>query len=88
MPNTTGSDDRSHDKKDEHTAKREDQLTTAPKSTEADAAPRIEVSETDSGLTRIDIRDDAAARPGKPETQPHERDTQRDDPKPSDGGAA
>ena len=32
MPSTTGSDDRSHDKKDEHTSKREDQLTTAPKS--------------------------------------------------------
>jgi hypothetical protein len=81
MPSTTGSDDRSHDKEDEHTAKREDQLTTAPKSTEDDATPRIEVSETDSGLTRIDIREDAGARPGKP-------DTERKDPNQSDGGAA
>ncbi|WP_157412038.1 MULTISPECIES: multidrug transporter [unclassified Agreia] len=43
--------------------KRHDQLTTAPKSTEADAEPRIEVSKHD-GATRIDIRDDAAFRPG------------------------
>jgi hypothetical protein len=45
--------------------KRHDQLTSAPKSTEADAAPRIEVSEHD-GTTRVDIRDDAAFRPGAP----------------------
>jgi hypothetical protein len=43
--------------------KRHDQLTTAPKSTEADAAPRIEVSEHD-GHKRIDIADTAAVRPG------------------------
>ena len=43
--------------------KRHDQLTTAPKSTDADAEPRIEVSKHD-GATRIDIRDDAAFRPG------------------------
>lgn len=43
--------------------KRHDQLTTAPKSTESDAEPRIEVS-THDGATRIDIRDDAAFRPG------------------------
>ena len=43
--------------------KRHDQLTRAPKSTEADAAPRIEVSEVD-GVTRIDIADTAAVRPG------------------------
>ncbi|KNY04088.1 hypothetical protein [Microbacterium sp. GCS4] len=43
--------------------KRHDQLTTAPKSTEADAAPRIEVTEHD-GNTRIDILPDAAVRPG------------------------
>lgn len=42
---------------------RHDQLTSAPKSTEADAAPRIDVSEHD-GTTRIDVRDDAAVRPG------------------------
>ena len=51
----------------EHDAKREDQLTTAPKSTEEDARPRIEVTETDAGRTRIDIRDDANARPGRPD---------------------
>jgi hypothetical protein len=43
--------------------KRHDQLTSAPKSTEADAAPRIETSEHD-GVTRIDIADTAAVRPG------------------------
>lgn len=42
---------------------RHDQLTTAPDATEDDAAPRIEVSEHD-GTTRVDIRDDAEARPG------------------------
>ena len=42
---------------------RHDQLTTAPDATEADAAPRIEVSEHD-GNTRIDIAPDAAVRPG------------------------
>lgn len=43
--------------------KRHDQLTAAPDATEADAAPRIEVSEHD-GNTRIDIAPDAAVRPG------------------------
>jgi hypothetical protein len=43
--------------------KRHDQLTTAPKSTEHDAEPRIDVSKHD-GATRIDIRDDAEFRPG------------------------
>ena len=43
--------------------KRHDQLTAAPDSTEADAAPRIEVSEHD-GNTRIDIAPDASVRPG------------------------
>jgi hypothetical protein len=43
--------------------KRHDQLTAAPDATEADAAPRIEVSERD-GVTRIDIAPDAAVRPG------------------------
>lgn len=42
--------------------KRRDQLTSAPKSTERDAEPRIDVS-THDGVTRIDIRDDAAFRP-------------------------
>lgn len=43
--------------------KRHDQLTSAPDSTEADAAPRIDVTEHD-GVKRIDVRDDAAVRPG------------------------
>lgn len=43
--------------------KRHDQLTSAPDATEEDAAPRIEVSEHD-GVTRVDILDDAAVRPG------------------------
>lgn len=46
--------------------KRHDQLTTAPKATEADAAPRIETSDHD-GVTRIDIADTAAVRPGRPD---------------------
>ncbi|MET0976608.1 MAG: hypothetical protein ABWX82_13160 [Leifsonia sp.] len=46
--------------------KRHDELTRAPKSTEADAAPRIEVEETPDGTTRIDIADTAAVRPGRP----------------------
>lgn len=44
---------------------RRDQLTTAPKSTEADAQPRIETSRVDADTVRIDIRDDASARPGE-----------------------
>jgi hypothetical protein len=43
--------------------KRRDQLLRAEGSTEADAAPRIEVSEHD-GITRIDIAEDAVVRPG------------------------
>lgn len=43
--------------------KRRDQLLRAAGSTEADAAPRIETS-THNGVTRIDITDDAAVRPG------------------------
>jgi hypothetical protein len=45
--------------------KRHDQLTTAPKAKEPDAAPRIETSTSKSGATRIDIADTAAVRPGK-----------------------
>ncbi len=44
--------------------KRHDQLTTAPKASEEDAAPRIEVTETETGK-RIDIADTAAVRPGR-----------------------
>lgn len=43
--------------------KRRDQLLRLSGSTEADAAPRIEVSEHD-GAKRIDIADTAAVRPG------------------------
>ncbi|MFJ4036615.1 multidrug transporter [Microbacterium sp. NPDC090007] len=57
------SDDKSFDEN------RHDQLTTAPKATEADAAPRIDVTEHD-GVTRIDIRDDAAVRPGPGQGMP------------------
>jgi len=49
--------------------KRHDQLTTAPKATEEDAAPRIEVSETADGVTRIDVADTAVVRPGNPDKQ-------------------
>jgi hypothetical protein len=45
--------------------KRHDQLTTAPKAKESDAAPRIKISEGESGTTRIDVADTAAVRPGK-----------------------
>ena len=55
---TPGSDDETTSEE-----KRHDQLTAAPDATEADAAPRIEVSEHD-GTTRIDIAPDAAVRPG------------------------
>ncbi|MWV51198.1 multidrug transporter [Rathayibacter sp. VKM Ac-2803] len=48
---------------------RRDQLTSAPKATEADAAPRIDVSTTDAGDTHIEIRDDAAVRPGRIEDE-------------------
>lgn len=46
-----------------HEQKRHDQLTTAPDATEADAAPRVEVTERD-GVTRVDVAEDAAVRPG------------------------
>jgi len=51
-----------------HEKNRHDQLTSAPESTEADAAPRIEVSEGENGATRIDIADDAPVRPSDPST--------------------
>ena len=49
-----------------HEEKRHDQLTSAPNATEADAAPRIEVSDGTDGATRIDIADDAPVRPSDP----------------------
>ena len=50
-----------HDISDEE--KRRDQLTSAPEATEEDAKPRIDVTHR-GGVTRIDVRDDAAVRPG------------------------
>jgi len=60
---------------DDFEAKRRDQLTSAPgdkpdregSDAEQSAAPRIEVTESESGATRIDIADTAAVRPGKVE---------------------
>lgn len=48
--------------------KRRDQLLAAPDAVEADAAPRIDVTERD-GVTRIDVRDDAPVRPGGDEEE-------------------
>ncbi len=45
--------------------KRHDQLTTAPKAVESDAAPRIDVTEEERGVTRIDVAETASVRPGK-----------------------
>lgn len=58
---------------------RRDQLTRAPKATEADAAPRIDVTTTEAGDTRIDIREDAAVRPGRVDENGDEFDESRDD---------
>jgi len=49
--------------------KRRDQLLRLSGSTEEDAAPRITVEETDEGVTRIDIADTAAVRPGDPDNK-------------------
>lgn len=62
-PGTTGMTD------DE---KRRDQLLAAPGAVEEDAAPRIEVTDRGDGITRIDIRDDAAVRPGDPTKEPED----------------
>lgn len=45
--------------------KRVDQLTTAPKASDEDAAPRITTEERPSGATRIDVAETAVVRPGK-----------------------
>jgi hypothetical protein len=50
--------------------KRRDQLLRLSGSTEEDAAPRITVEETESGVKRIDVADTAAVRPGDPENGP------------------
>ncbi|MGV8886013.1 MAG: multidrug transporter [Microbacteriaceae bacterium] len=63
MTDDTGSvDDMTEDEK------RHDQLTTAPKASEEDAAPRIEVTKHD-GVTRIDVAEAAVVRPGNPDKQ-------------------
>ncbi|MFT2751954.1 multidrug transporter [Clavibacter sp. Sh2088] len=46
--------------------KRHEQLTTAPKAVESDAAPRVDVTEQEDGVTRIDVADTASVRPGNP----------------------
>jgi hypothetical protein len=46
--------------------KRRDQLLAAPGSTEEDAEARIDVTTSD-GVTRIDLRDEDAVRPGRPD---------------------
>jgi hypothetical protein len=48
---------------------RRDVLLRASGSTEADAAPRITLSEGTGGATRIDIADTAVVRPGEPPTE-------------------
>jgi hypothetical protein len=53
----------SHEMTDDE--KRHDQLTRAPKSTEEDAAPRIDVTKQPGGATRIDVADTAVVRPGR-----------------------
>jgi hypothetical protein len=45
-------------------------LTSAPKSTAPDAAPRVEVTKIDEHTTRIDVVETAAIRPGTGNPQP------------------
>ncbi|WP_130179276.1 multidrug transporter [Cryobacterium sp. SO1] len=47
--------------------KRHDQLTTAPKASEADAAKWVTVDEQADGVKRIAVADTAAVRPGRTE---------------------
>ena len=60
-------DDQGHDeaRDADFAEKRRDQLTTAPKAVESDAAPRVDVTEQDGGVTRIDVAETASVRPGK-----------------------
>jgi len=62
-PDTGSVDDMSEDEK------RHDQLTTAPKASEEDAAPRITITEKSDGVKRIDVADTAVVRPGNPDKQ-------------------
>ncbi len=59
--------------------KRRDQLTRMSGSTEADAAPRIVVSEGTGGAKRIDIAETAAVRPGDPTEQVPQDQAPHDD---------
>ena len=63
MADTASPDNMSDDEK------RHDELTSAPKASESDAAPRIHVERTADGVKRIDVADSAAVRPGNPEKQ-------------------
>ena len=45
---------------------RHEQLTTAPKAVESDADPRVDVTEQEDGVRRIDVADTASVRPGRP----------------------
>lgn len=49
--------------------RRHDELTRASGSTEADAAPRITTEDRGDGMTRIDVADTAAVRPGGVDTE-------------------
>ena len=64
-------DDQGHDeaRDADFAEKRHEQLTTAPKAVESDAAPRVDVTEQDGGVTRIDVAETAVVRPGNPEKQ-------------------
>jgi hypothetical protein len=42
---------------------RREQLMAAPNAVEADAAPRVDVTEREDGITRIDVAETAAVRP-------------------------
>jgi len=60
----TDVDDQGHDDRDSFAARRHEELTRAPKSDEGDAAPRITTDDRGDGITRIDVADTAAVRPG------------------------
>ena len=49
--------------------KRRDQLLRLSGSTEEDAAPRITIEEKSDGVTRIDVAETAAVRPGDPDNK-------------------
>ncbi|OUE27103.1 hypothetical protein [Clavibacter michiganensis] len=57
--------DQEHDETRDFDEKRHEQLTAAPKAVESDAAKRVDVTEQEGGVTRIDVADTASVRPGK-----------------------